>query len=196
MLDRNEVWNQLSMSNSQVLICDLQEQIVARSKTTKPDALSQSAQVACAIAQLFSIPVTFSVVPESEQNPRLILHLKPFVTAANQFLRATASAFFDAPTRDHLDSLKRSTLLLAGFATEVVVLHTALQALKAGYAVVLLADACGGMSERTESAALEQIRDAGGLVSSVVSVATALSPDFTTAQGKQMFQIVQTLRLA
>jgi hypothetical protein len=52
------------------------------------------------------------------------------------------------------------------------------------------------MSERTGNAALVQIRDSGGIVTSVVSVATALSPDFTTSQGKQMFEIVQTLRLA
>jgi hypothetical protein len=53
------------------------------------------------------------------------------------------------------------------------------------------------MSDRTESAALAQIRDNGGVVvSSVVSIATALSPDFTKPQGQQMFQIVQTLRLA
>jgi hypothetical protein len=32
--------------------------------------------------------------------------------------------------------------------------------------------------------------------SSVVSIATALSPDFNKPQGQQMFQIVQTLRLA
>jgi hypothetical protein len=52
------------------------------------------------------------------------------------------------------------------------------------------------MSDRTESAALMQIRDNGGTVSSVVSIATAFSPDFTKPQGQQMFQIVQTLRLA
>jgi hypothetical protein len=62
--------------------------------------------------------------------------------------------------------------------------------------VIVAVDACGGMSERTESAALAQIRDSGGIVSSVASITTALSPDFTKPQGQQMFQIVQTLRLA
>jgi hypothetical protein len=195
MPDIQETWSQLTLKASQVMICDLQEQIVARSKTTKPDALSQSAQVLCQMAQLFKLPLTFSVVPENKNAPRLIASLHAFALEKNQFLRATASPFIDPATREHLASLRRPTLIIAGFATEVVVLHAALDALREGYGVIVAVDACGGMSDRTESAALAHIRDNGGVVSSVVSIATALSPDFTKPQGQQMFQIVQTLRL-
>jgi hypothetical protein len=191
-----ETWSQLTPETSQVMICDLQEQIVARSKTTKPDAVSQSAQVLGQIAQLFKLPLTFSVVPESKNAPKLIASLQAFASEKNQFLRATASPFIDPATREHLASLRRPTLIIAGFATEVVVLHAALDALREGYGVIVAVDACGGMSDRTESAALAQIRDNGGTVSSVVSIATAIGPDFTKPQGQQMFQIVQTLRLA
>jgi nicotinamidase-related amidase len=196
MPDIQKTWSQLTLKASQVMICDLQEQIVARSKTTTPDALSQSAQVLCQMAQLFKLPLTLSVVPENKTAPRLIASLHPFALEKNQFLRATASPFIDPVTREHLASLRRPTLIIAGFATEVVVLHAALDALREGYGVIVAVDACGGMSDRTESAALAQIRDSGGTVSSVVSIATALSPDFTKPQGQQMFQIVQTLRLA
>lgn len=196
MPNAQNAWSQLSAATSQVLICDLQEQIVARSKTTAVDALSQSAGVLCQIAQLFKLPLTLSVVPENNDKPTPIPSLKPFASGNNQFLRATASPFIDEPTREHLASLKRPTLLIAGFATEVVVLHAALDGLREGYSVLVVVDACGGMSDRTETAALAQIRDSGGIITSVVSIATALSPDFTKPQGQQMFQIVQTLRLA
>jgi nicotinamidase-related amidase len=76
------------------------------------------------------------------------------------------------------------------------VLHAALDAVREGYKVLVAIDACGGMSARTETAAIEQARTAGALITSVVSIATALSPDFTTEKGKQMFPIVQQLRLA
>jgi hypothetical protein len=39
-------------------------------------------------------------------------------------------------------------------------------------------DVCGGMSERTEQAALRQIIAAGAITTSVVSIATKLAPDF------------------
>jgi hypothetical protein len=196
MPEINETWSDLTPDTCQVLICDLQEEIVARSKTTPPDALSQSAEVLCRIAKLFNLPLTLSVVPEGERAPRLIGSLKQFAAGNNQFLRASASPFRDQDTPAHLASQGRKTLVIAGFATEVVVLHAALDALGRGYGVIVAVDACGGMSERTENAALAQIRDSGGVVTSVVSVATALSPDFTTPQGKQLFEVVQTLRLA
>jgi isochorismate hydrolase len=196
MPSAQETWSQFSPASAQVLICDLQEQIVARSKTIPPDSLSQSAAVLCQIAQLFHLPLTLSVVPENNEKPKLIKPLAPFSTDQNQFLRATATPFIDPATRDQLASMGKHTLILAGFATEVVVLHAALDALREGYGVLVAVDACGGMSERTETAALNHIRDSGGIITSVVSLATAVIPDFTTPQGQQMFQIVQTLRLA
>ena len=196
MRDRQEIWKGLQMESTQVLICDLQKEIVARSHTTKPDALKASAGVLCEIAQLFKLPVTISAVPEGEKAPRLIDELEPFATESNVFARVSASPFIDAKTSAHLESLKRPTLLLAGFATEVVVLHAALQAIERGYGVIVITDACGGQSGRTEEAALGHIHDAGAILSSVVTVATALSPDFSTEEGKKMFSFVQKLRLA
>jgi nicotinamidase-related amidase len=78
----------------------------------------------------------------------------------------------------------------------VVVLHAVLDACKQGYRVLVPVDACGGLSERTEEAALRQIEAAGAISTSVVSIATKLAPDFTTDVGKQMFGIVQKLRLS
>ena len=191
-----EIWASLTADQTQVLICDLQQQIVARSKTTKPDALAQSAGVLCQLAELFQLPVTLSVVPEGEKAPELIPELQEHAATAKQFPRASASPFLDRETSSALAANGRKTLLLAGFATEVVVLQAALHALAEGYRVLVMVDACGGMSEATEGAAMDHMRAAGALPSSVVSVGTTLSPDFTTKQGHQMFEIVQTLRLA
>ena len=76
------------------------------------------------------MPITLSVVPENDQSPKLISPLIPSASKKNQFLRATASPFLEAATRDRLASLDRRTLILAGFFTEVVVLHAALHALQ------------------------------------------------------------------
>jgi hypothetical protein len=48
-------------------------------------------------------------------------------------------------------------------------------------------DACGGMSARTEDAALRQIEAAEGVTTSVVSLVTALTPDFSREPGKSAF---------
>jgi nicotinamidase-related amidase len=76
------------------------------------------------------------------------------------------------------------------------VLRAVLDARAQGYEVLVPVDACGGMSQRTEGAALRQIEAAGAITTSVVSIATKLVPDFTTDLGRELFKIVQKLRLS
>jgi hypothetical protein len=179
-----------------LLFADLQPQIVERSKTTDPKAIAQSAAVLAQLAKVFSLPIAISVVPEGGEAPTLIPELAKEATEAPQFLRASASPFLDEKTKLALEANARKTLVIAGFATEVVILHAVVGAIEAGYRVIIPVDACGGMSERTESAALRQIEALGGEVSSTVTIATALEPDFTTNLGQQMFSTIQQLRIA
>jgi Isochorismatase family len=187
-------WDQLSRRSAQLLLCDLQPQIVARSKTIQPAVLNKSAGVLLEIAKLFSLPTTLSAVPEGD-TPELISELRGSGFAQEK-LRVSVSPFFDEPTKNLLAQSNRKVLIIGGFATEAVVLHAVLDARAEGYEVLVPVDVCGGMSERTEQAALGQIIAAGAITTSVVSVATKLVPDFTTDLGNELFNIVQKLRLA
>ena len=187
-------WDQLSTDSAQLLLCDLQPEIVARSKTIHQDVLSKSAGVLLEIAKLFSLPTTLSVVPEGDKAPELISELRGSGFAQEK-PRASASPFFDEATKNFLAQSRRKVLVIGGFATEAVVLHAVLDARAQGYEVLVPVDVCGGMSERTELAALRQIEADGAVTTSVVSIATKLAPDFTTHLGKELFNIVQKLRL-
>jgi hypothetical protein len=187
-------WDQLSTDSAQLLLCDLQPEIVARSKTIDPDVLSKSAGVLMEVAKLFSLPTTLSVVPEGDKAPELISELRGGGFAQEK-LRASASPFLDEGTNNLLGRSRRKVLIIGGFATEAVVLHAVLDARAQGYEVLVPVDVCGGLSERTEQAALRQIIAAGAITTSVVSIATKLAPDFTTELGKDLFNIVQRLRL-
>jgi hypothetical protein len=187
-------WDQLSSDSAQLLLCDLQPEIIARSKTIDPDVLSKSAGVLMEVAKLFSLPTTLSVVPEGDKAPDLISELRGGGFAQEK-LRATASPFLDEATNNLLGRSRRKVLIIGGFATEAVVLHAVLDAREQGYEVLVPVDVCGGLSERTEQAALRQITAAGAITTSVVSIATKLAPDFTTELGKDLFNIVQRLRL-
>ncbi|MEU9009443.1 isochorismatase family protein [Streptomyces sp. NPDC048479] len=77
--------------------------------------------------------------------------------------------------------------------SETVVLHTALDAIAAGFEVSVLLDACGGLSPRTEQAAFHQIETAGGRITSVASFATDLVRDFTTPTGREVIAALHGL---
>ena len=188
-------WGRLSTDSAQLLLCDLQPEIVARSKTIDQDVLSKSAGVLLEIAKLFSLPTTLSVVPEGDKPAELISELRGSGFAQEK-LRASASPFFDEATKNVLAKSRRKVLIIGGIATEAMVLHAVLDARAQGYEVLVPVDVCGGTSERTEQAALRQIVAAGAITTSVVSIATRLAPDFTTDSGKELFHIVQRLRMA
>ena len=180
----------------QVLFADLQRSIVARSKTASPAALAASAGVLAEVAGLLGLPVHFSIVPDEGRPPVLIPELARHAEGAGLLPRVSASPFLDGPTRSALAAADRNTLNVAGFATEVVVLHAVRAAVAAGYQVLVPVDACGGMSARTEDAAFRQIEAAGGVTTAVVSLVTSLAPDFSAPPGQQAFAALQLLRLA
>ncbi len=159
----------------QVHLADLQDGIIDLSATNSPADIRRSAGVLLEVARLLEIPVTASAAPRPG-GPGFVEDLPASV-------RSGPSAWDHAPTRDTIEAAGRKTLVLCGVTSEIVVLHTALDALAAGYAVQVLVDACGGMSPRTEAAALRQIEVAGGRVSSVASLVGDLVRDFTTPTG-------------
>ena len=101
----------------------------------------------------------------------------------------------DEKTEEALAANRRNTLIISGFATEAVVLHAATVAIAGGYRVLIPVDACGGLSERTEAAAFRQIEAFGGETTSVVTLATALVPDFSSDLGQRLVSILQQLLL-
>jgi len=102
----------------------------------------------------------------------------------------------DPQTREAIDAVKRPVIVIAGFAAEAVVLPAAVSALESDYRVQVPVDACGGLSARTEEAAFRQIEAAGGQTTSVVSLVTAVTPDFAQEPGRKAFAALEALRLA
>ncbi|HTF71499.1 MAG TPA: isochorismatase family protein [Edaphobacter sp.] len=196
MLDKTFAWDQLSSETAQVLFCDLQKDIVRHSETTPARALSSAAGALLQLAKLFSLPTIISVVPDGNNPPQVIAELSGIDGFAPEMLRATASLFGDAATTQAIARSSRRVLIVAGFMMEAVVLNTVLDALALGYEVIVAVDACGSPSARTEQAVLRQMESAGAITTSVVSIGTKLSPDFSTDIGKQMFEIVQGIKAA
>jgi nicotinamidase-related amidase len=106
-----------------------------------------------------------------------------------QNVRTTTDAFLDGPTRAAIAATKRQTLLIAGVATEIIVQHSALSGAARGLHVQLVLDACGGLSSRTEEAALRRLTQAGVVTTSIASLAGQLAGDVSLPKGQQALGI-------
>lgn len=183
----------IDYNDVQVLFADLQVSLVVGSKTVSPEALGRSAAALAKVATVLKLPMLFSVVPERKGEPVLIPELLPYATQANTLKRTLTGPFMDKATVSALASNGRKTLIVAGFAAEVVVLQTVLDAVGAGYKVQYVTDAIGGLSERTEATALHQAELAGGVPTSVVSLTTRMAPDIFHSPGSEAFSAIVPL---
>lgn len=184
----------LRADNTQVLFADLQPELISSSLTVAPDALAKAVGALAAASKILGLPMTFSLAPQQGRAAHVIPELAAYADASNTFSRTPASPFLDAATAAALARHKRTTLIVAGFAAEVVVLHAALDGLQAGYQVQVPVDAIGSRSNRTESAVIDQINRAGGVATSIMTVMTRLEPELTRPPGSDVLAALKVLR--
>ena len=183
----------LNAQETQVLFVDLQPELIRDSRTVKASSLSANAAVLAQVAKLTHVPVAFSIVPVKGQPGHHLPALADYATANNTVQRVMAGTFMEPRLVSLLASRQRKTLIVAGYATEVAVLQTALGALKAGYTVYVVTDVCGSRSARTEEAALRQMEMAGAIPASVLAIAAQLAPDFSQQPGSEVLATFDSL---
>jgi hypothetical protein len=195
----SDVWaavahgSSLDPGDMQVLFADLQVALVSGSGTTPPSVVSRAAGSLAQVASVLKMPMLFSVVPEGQNPPVLLPELRSYATEDNTLLRTPVSPFNHAPTVAALAKSGRKTLVIAGYATEVVVEQTALDAIEAGYTVFHVVDAMGSLSQRGEEAAMRAIEQAGSTPTSVLSLSTRLVNDFVTSPGPDVLKAILPL---
>jgi nicotinamidase-related amidase len=180
----------LDPASTVVLFADLQAGILELGATQEVARLRRAVSALAKLARLFDMPAVVTTAPGADGDP----HVTPEIAAALGDLplhtRTTTDAFLHAPTRDAIVQTGRKTLLIAGVATEIIVQHSALSAVAHGMDVQVVVDACGGLSARTEDAALRRLVQAGVVTTSIASLAGQLAGDFTQARGGEAIGIL------
>ena len=173
-----------------LLFADLQPRIIKNSSTNSPKLIEAGAEALAKVAEILGVPKLFSVVLEDGGPATHLPALAADASGANSFTRQAASPFMDPAFVAALEATGRRTLVIAGYSTEAVILFAGLDAITAGYRVIVALDACGARSARTEDAVLRRIERAGATVTSVIGVVMGCAPDFTSPEGKQAFAVV------
>lgn len=176
-------------SDAVILFADLQTDLVTVAQTHPEKKIRKSVLSLAKVAKLLDIPVIATVV-QVKSAPKLIDEIEEGYGAVEMMLRRGADSFDDEAIRSKLEALGRKTLLISGVATEVAVSLPALSGLRHGYRTFTVLDACGGISERSEQAALSRITSAGGSLTSVATLIGELAVDFSTATGQQMLKLL------
>jgi nicotinamidase-related amidase len=174
-----------------VLFADLQSGIVELTQTNPLDRLKIRVRALAKLAKLLDMPAIVSGVRGEDGTPAKVLsEIADGLGALPTYHRTTCDSFLNEEIVSAIKATERKTLLISGVATELAVQLPALTASDEGYQVYVVLDACGGMSERTEQAALLRMAKAGATTVSVMTLAGELAGDFREAKAQPAIGIL------
>jgi nicotinamidase-related amidase len=181
----------LAHSDAVVIFADLQSGIVDLPLNVEPARLLRSVAGLARLAELFDIPTLAITMPKRDGGqPVIVPEITDVRTSFRHLHRTTPDSFDNGEIRVAIAELGRSTLVVCGVATEVVVHWLVLSGIANGYRVYLVTDACGGLTDRTEEAALRRFAAAGAVMTSVASLAGELAGDMTRSPGKEAVEVI------
>ena len=174
-----------------ILFADLQAGIVELTATNSLERLRKAVRGLAKLAKLMQIPVVVTGVRGENGEPaKVITEIAEALGEIPTLHRTTCDCFLNAEIVSAIKATGRKTLLISGVATELAVQLAALGAADQGCRVFTVLDACGGMSERTEQAALLRMNTAGATTVSVMTLAGELAGDLREAKAQQALGIV------
>jgi nicotinamidase-related amidase len=174
-----------------ILFADLQAGIVELSQTNPLDRLKKGVRALSKLANLLEIPaIVTGVGGEGGKPAEIIPQIAEGLGALPTHHRTTCDSFLNQEIVSAIKNTGRKTLLISGVATELAVQLPALTASDQGYHVYVVMDACGGMSERTEQAALLRMAKAGATTVSVMTLAGEFAGDFREPKAQQAIGIL------
>lgn len=181
----------INAQDAVILFADLQAGIVELTATNPLERLRKGVRALAKLAKLLQIPaVVTGVRGESGEPAKIVSQIAECLGELPTLHRTTCDSFQNAEIVSAIKGTERKTLLISGVATELAVQLAALSAADAGYKVYAVIDACGGMSERTEQAAILRMSKAGATTVSVITLAGELAGDLREPKGQQAIGIV------
>jgi len=174
-----------------VLFADLQAGIADLPMTLSGARLRQGVSGLARLAVIYSLPAFATVVQTPDGGtPKMLPEIEQALGNINVVQRTTADAFRNETILKEIAATGRKTVLISGVATELAVQLPAVTGPEFGYRTFAVIDACGGMSVRTEQAALERMRAAGAQCVCVMTLAGELAASLASVEGQKTLPII------
>ena len=142
-------------------------------------------------ATAFELPVVLSTVYVKHGMTGTNPELREALPGVPEIDRTTMNSWEDPEFRAAVEATGRRKLILAGLWTEVCVAFPALDALRAGYEVYVVADAIGGVSHAAHEAAMQRMLQAGARPITVLGLACELQRDWGRAGADRLRGIMR-----
>jgi nicotinamidase-related amidase len=136
----------------------------------------------------YGLPIVHSTVNvKTGANKPTIPQLRKVLDKYPTYDRTTINSWEDVEFRQAVEATGRKKLIMTALWTEACLTFPALDALKAGYEVYVVADAVGGTSLTAHEMALRRIEQAGGKMISLTQLLCELQRDWKRTETVEQF---------
>lgn len=171
--------NLLTPQNAAMVVIDYQPSQIAAVRSMDHDLLLRNIVSTVKLAKLFGVPVVHSTVNvKTGLNKPPIPQLRKVLEKFPTVDRTTINSWEDVEFRQAVEATGRRKLIMTALWTEACLTFPALDAIKAGFEVYVVADAVGGTSVTAHEMALRRIEQAGGRMISVPQLFCELQRDW------------------
>ena len=169
----------LTPQNAAFIIIDYQPVQVNSIASMERQRLVSNIVRAAKVAVAYGLPVVHSTVNvKTGKNKPPIAALRKILGEFPTYDRTTINAWEDIEFRKAVEATGRRKLIMTALWTEACLTFPALDALKAGYEVYVVADAIGGTSVTAHEMALRRVEQAGAKMTSVTQLFCELQRDW------------------
>ena len=130
-------------------------------------------------ASAFKVPVVASTSASRVYSGPLLPALQEALPTVKPIERRSMNVWEDDTARNAVGATNRRRLIVAGFLTEACVSFPALSALKDGFEVFVVGDACGGLTPQSHELALRRLEQAGARLTSWIRILLEFRRDWT-----------------
>ena len=168
----------LTPQNAALIVIDYQPVQVNSIASMERQRLVSNIVRAAKAAVTYGLPIVHSTVNvETGVNKPPIAPLRKALEKFPVYDRTTINAWEDIEFRQAVEETGRKKLIMTALWTEACLTFPALDAIKAGYEVYVVADAVGGTSVTAHEMGLRRIEQAGARMSSVTQMFCELQRD-------------------
>jgi len=179
--------------NAAMLLIDHQVGTMAWTHSHDINLVKQNAIKLAKIAAALNLPVVLTSSMEDYVQGPLIPELKEILPQAFE-ARVKRPGIVNAMHHDGFNkavkALGRKKLYVAGVTTEICVTFPVLQMLDEGYEVQASADASASYTKYGDDLALERMRQAGAIITTVDQIISELAIDWTSPNGQKLVGIL------
>lgn len=184
------MYEPLTRDNAAFLFVDLQVGPLSTVKTMEQEELKRNALALATVAQMHNIPVIFTAGNQTGPGGAFLPELTQLFPDIPLIRRSTINSLQSVEVLTTIEQTGRSKLIIAGLASDVGVLLTALAARAHGYTTYVVWDATGTITIRSEQAAMSRMQQAGIILSSWSSLATEIQQDFSKEHGRELLGLI------